>query len=113
MAMRAARLFHLALLFLGQVRKFVCQHLDLHADQPLDVAQIGAFGRVAKADGDAFGAGARGAADAMDIALGLGGQLVVDDVSHALHVDAARGEIGGDQHAGTAAAEVLERALAR
>src|SRR5437588_12929542 len=38
------------------------------ADQPLDVAQIAHFLRSRdQRDGDAFGAGARGAADAVDI----------------------------------------------
>ena len=77
----------------------------------LDAAQLAALARVAERHGDARGAGTRGAADAMDVALGVGRQLVVDDVGHALDIDAARGEIGGDQHAGLAAAEVVERLL--
>ena len=74
--------------------------------------QLAALAAVAERQGDARGAGARGAADAMDVALGVGRQLVVDDVGHAVDVDAARGEIGGDQHAGLAAAEIVERLLA-
>src|SRR5471032_1529870 len=75
MAMGAARLFLLAALLFGQLRQIVRHRLDLHADDALDVAQIGALRTVAKADGDAFAAGARGAADAMDIAFRLVGQL--------------------------------------
>src|SRR5262245_10448495 len=88
------------------------EHRDPLIGQPLDALELPALARIAERDGDARGAGARGAADAVDVALGVGGQLVVDDVGHALNVDAAGGEVGGDQYAGPAAAEAVERALA-
>ena len=84
---------------------------DALVGQPLDTLELAALAAVAERDRNARGAGARGAADAMDIALGIRRQLEVDDVGHAVDVDAARGEIGGDQHARLAAAEVLERLL--
>ena len=80
--------------------------------QPLDTLELAALAAVAERDRNARGAGARSAADAMDVALGIGRQLEVDDMGHALHVDAARGEIGSDQDAGFAAAEIVERLLA-
>src|SRR5712664_3866237 len=86
---------------------------DALVGQALDALELAAFAAVAERQRDARGAGARGAADAMDVALGVGRQLVVDDVRHAHHVDAARGEIGGDQYAGLAAAEIVERLLPR
>src|SRR5215212_10385942 len=86
---------------------------DALVGQPLDALELAALAAVAERQGDARGAGTRGAADAMDVALGVGRQLVVDDVRDARDVDAARGEIGGDQHAGLAAAEIVERLLAR
>src|SRR5258706_4125744 len=46
-------------------------------------------------------AGASGSADAVDKILGYFRQIVVDDVSDVLHVNAARGEIGGNQDAVT------------
>ena len=49
------------------------------------------------------GAGARGAADAVDVALRHVRQVVVHDVADALDVDAARGDVGGDEHARRAA----------
>ena len=88
-------------------------HGDALVGQPLDALELAALASVAERQGNARSAGARGAADAMDVALGVGRQLVVDDVGHAHDVDAARGEIGGDQHAGLAAAEIVERLLAR
>src|SRR5260370_6083138 len=85
---------------------------DALVGELLDAAQLATLAAVAERQGDARGAGARGAADAMNVALGVGRQLVVDDVGHAVDVDAARSEIGGDQHAGLAAAEIVERLLA-
>src|SRR5258708_2862996 len=85
---------------------------DALVGQALDALELAALAAVAERQSDARGAGARGAADAVDIALGIGRQLVVDDVGHAHDVDAARGEIGGDQHAGLAAAKIVERLLA-
>src|SRR4051812_35399446 len=52
-AMRAARLFHLAALLFGQFRQLVRNHLDLRADQPFDVAQVTAFGSITETDGNA------------------------------------------------------------
>ena len=71
------------------------------------------LGRVAEGDRDAVGAGARGAADAVDIALRHVGQLEIDDMGDAVDVDAARRDVGRDQHADAAGAEIAERALAR
>ena len=65
---------------------------------PLDVAQIAALVAAAEGDRDAVGAGARGAADAVDILLGHVGQVEVDDVADARDVDPARGDVGRDQH---------------
>ena len=42
---------------------------DRHPDQLLDVAQEGTLLAIAERDGDAVGAGARGAADAVHVAL--------------------------------------------
>ncbi len=67
---------------------------------------------IAERDRDARVAGARGAADAMHVALGNVRQVVVDHVTDAVDVDAAGGDVGGDQHAHLAFAEVGEHALA-
>ena len=48
-------------------------------------------------DADAAAPGARGAADAVDVVLGGAGEVVVDDVRDAVDVDAAGGDVGGDQ----------------
>ena len=51
----------------------------------------------AERDRDAVGAGARGAADAVDVALRDVRQVEVDDVADAVDVDAAGGDVGRDQ----------------
>ena len=80
--------------------------------QALDVAQQIALLRVAKRDGDARGAGACRAADAVDIALRHVRQLEVDDVRHQVDVDAARGDVGGNQRPDLRGAKGRQRLLA-
>ncbi len=63
-------------------------------------------------DGRALGPGAAGAADAVQEGLLVLGGLVVDDVGDALDVDAARGDVGADQHVDLAVAEGAQRLLA-
>ena len=63
-------------------------------------------------DRDARGAGAAGAADAVQVGLLVLGALVVDDVRDALDVDAAGGDVGGDEDVDLAVAERAQRLLA-
>ncbi len=49
----------------------------------------------------------------MDIAFGGVRQFVVDDVGHVVDVDAARRDVGGDQHTRAPVAEILKGPLAR
>jgi hypothetical protein len=55
---------------------------------------------------------APGAADAVDVGLLVLGALVVDDVGDVLDVDAACGDIGGDEDVDLAVAEGPQRLLA-
>ena len=48
-------------------------------------------------DGDARHAGAAGAADAVDVIVGLPRHVEVDDVADAFDVEPARGDVGGDE----------------
>ncbi len=86
---------------------------DGASEQALDVAEQIALVLVAERDRAARRARAAGAADAVHIRLGHVGELEVDDVGDAVDVDAARGDVGRDEDADRAAAEALERALAR
>src|SRR5262249_32657109 len=51
---------------------------DALVGQPLDALELAALAAVAERHGDARGAGARGSADAVDVALGVGRQFEVD-----------------------------------
>src|SRR5262249_18655655 len=86
---------------------------DALLDQPLDVAQIGALLAGAEGDGNAARPGTRGAADAVDIALGLVRQLEIDDMAHAVDIDAARRDIGRDEDARLSGTEIVESPLPR
>src|SRR5262249_48078974 len=83
------------------------------ADGALDLHQQLELLGVAERDRGARRAGTARAADAVHVGLGDLGQVEVDDVADLVDVDAARRDVGGDQHADLAALEVGERALAR
>src|SRR6202166_3589976 len=85
---------------------------DRHADEFFDVAQEGHLLAVAQRDRDACGAGARGTADAVHIGLRYVRQVVVYHMTDAVDVDAARGDIGGDQRPHLALAKRRQHALA-
>src|SRR6185437_3683634 len=81
-------------------------------DQLFDVAQIGQFLAARdQRDRDALGAGARGAADAVDIGLRNVRKVEIDHMADAVDVDAAGGNVGGDQRADFAGAEGRQHAL--
>src|SRR5262245_37671445 len=72
--------------------------------QPLDVLLAREADRVPRR------AGARGAADAVHVVLGVEREVVVDDVGDTLDVEAARGDVGGDQAGQRAVLELGEDA---
>ncbi len=82
------------------------RHRDLAADVVLDVGQRHHEILAAEADRVAFRAGARGAADAVDVVLGVLRQVVVEDVGDVRDVQAARGDVRADQDREFAAVEV-------
>lgn len=81
--------------------------------QPLDEDEKRPFRRIAKRQSDAVRSGASGAPDAMDVALRQVRQIVVDDVADAVDIDAARGDVGGNEHPQRAVAQAGNGALAR
>ena len=85
--------------------------VDRHsvADQLLDAAQEIAFTGRTERNGVAPGPGPGGAADAVDVYFGFHGQVIVDDMGNAVHVQPAGGDIGGDQHADAAVLEAGQR----
>src|SRR5207247_6146160 len=55
-------------------------------------------------------AGSRGTAGAVQVVLRIAGRVDVHDQRYAVHVDTARGDVGGDEPPGTPLAELGERA---
>ena len=64
-------------------------------------------------DGGALAAKAAGAAHTVDVSLAVVGHVVVDDLRHGVHVDAAGRDVGRDQDASLTALEAGQRLLAR
>ena len=60
-------------------------------------------------DGVADGVRATGAADAVDVILGLHRKIIIHDVRNPVHVNAARRDIRRDQHADRAGFEIFQR----
>ena len=87
--------------------------LDLLVDQPLDRGHQRPVFAGDQRHGFARAARAAGAADAVHVILGDVRQVVVHDVRQRLDVQAARGDVGGDQHLQLVVLEALERARAR
>jgi len=88
-------------------------NVDRRAHQPLDRLKIGTLGLIAERQSRAFGAGPGGAADPVHIALRLVRQLVIDDMRDVGDVDAAGGDVGGDEEVEGAVAKAVERQIGR
>ena len=78
---------------------------DLLLGHRFDAAQQAMLARLDERDRGAVAPGAAGAADAVDVVVGRGRHVVVDDVRQLLDVEAARGDVGGDEQIGRAVAE--------
>ena len=78
---------------------------DRHADELLDIAQERCLLGIAERDGDAVRPGPRRAADAVHIGFRHVRKIVVHHMADAVDVDAACGDIGGDQRAHPALAK--------
>ena len=72
-----------------------------------------AVGRGDHGDRGAGAAGAAGAADAVDVVVGMVRHVEIEDVADVGNVEAARGDVGGDQQRDLALAELIERGRAR
>ncbi len=64
-------------------------------------------------DGVSGGAGAGGAAGAVDEGFGFVGEVEVDDAVNVVDVDASGGEVGGDENGGLGGAELFEALVAQ
>jgi len=87
----------------------VCGSFDFFVDEALD-----GFGEVdfvggEEGEGVAFFFGTASSPDAVDVVFGVFGDAVVDDVGDAGDVDAASGDVGGDEDVVGAVFESVER----
>src|SRR5215472_688331 len=96
----------------GRVRLFA-RPGDSLADQLLDRRDASAVGGRDDGDGGAAASGASGAADAMDVIVGMVRDVEVEDVADGGNVEAARGDVGGNQQRDFVLAELIERGHAR
>src|SRR5690606_15789102 len=62
-----------------------------------------------EADGDSAGAGAAGATDAVNVVFGIFRQRIVDDMTDAIDMNAATGDVGGNEYLQFAFLEILQR----
>src|SRR5258708_15134304 len=83
--------------------------LDLFPDEPLDVAQVRAVFARDERHGLTGFSRAAGAADAVDVVFRDVRHVVVHHVRQRLDVEAARGDVGSDQHLQLAVLEALQR----
>src|SRR4051794_17830583 len=86
--------------------------LHLDGERALDFAKIAALRSSRKSGSHAACGSASGAADPMNKVFRYLGQVIVDHVRHVWHVDAARGHVGGYQHAVTALGETAQSSIA-
>ena len=82
---------------------------NLVTDEFLDLRQAEDVFFAGERDGVARGAGARGAADAMHVVLGILRQVVVEHVRDLGDVQAAGGDVGRHQHRQVSLGEVCEQ----
>jgi hypothetical protein len=61
-----------------------------------------------EADGFSHCLGAASTANPVDIIFGMTGEVVIDHVGDAFHIDSARGDVGRDEDANTSGLEILE-----
>ena len=98
--------------FAGGLHAFDGHFRQLAVDVALDFVHFHVFVYFGKGNRQAGAAGAAGAADAVHIIFGLFGQVVVDHMGDAGHVNAARGHVGGHENFNAAFAQVHQRAVA-
>src|SRR5690606_32481658 len=78
------------------------------AGRLLDALEQVALARCDEADGVTGAASTACAADAVHVGLGVGGDVVVDDVADALDVEATSGDIGSDEDVELAVLELVD-----
>ena len=88
--------------------RFDALDFDLEADVGLDLREHGHIVFAAEADGIAFRAGTRGAANAVDVVFRVVRQVLVEHVADIGDVQAARSDVRGDENGQRAIVERTE-----
>ena len=83
------------------------------ANQVLNITQLFSLTRGTKRDGISLSARASRPSDAVNVSLRLIRKVVVDDMRDAIHIDAARRDVRGDEYAHFPRAQSLQRRSAR
>lgn len=91
----------------------LCHHRNALLDQLLNAVEVSLLIPVTECNSDAFCPGTRGATDAVNVALWLVRNVVVDDVADVVNINAARCNVGGNQDAGLTTLEVSQGCFAR
>jgi hypothetical protein len=86
--------------------------VDAGIGEAFDVADEEGFAAGDERDGAATAAGAPGPADAMDVILDVVGKIVIEDHLDVVDVDAAGGDVGGDQELEVGFSEFVHDAVA-
>ena len=68
------------------------------AEEPLNADQIARFALITKGVSEPFSPSPRSPTDAMDVHLGFVWEIVVEHVRDVFDIDAAAGDIGGDEN---------------
>ncbi len=84
---------------------------NLFLDHLLDATQGTAFISIAECQSDPFGAGSARSTDSMDVILRFHREVIVDDVRDVVDIDAASGDVGGDQDSRPSITETVEGSL--
>src|SRR5690606_2280932 len=101
---------------LGTVRRDVRRRRDVGLDEAatgraLDLPEAAPLARREEGERPAAAARPAGAADAVDVGLGLARDVEVHDEPDPLDVEPAGGDVGGDEHVEGARAEAVDEAL--
>ena len=78
------------------------------AQKAFQSLQVGEIIVCQETDRFANGLGTTGTADPMDVILGMAGEVVIDHVGDAFHIDSACGDVGCDENADTSGLEILK-----
>jgi len=78
------------------------------AQKAFQCLQVGEIIVGQEADRFAHGLGTAGTADTVHIILGMTGEVIINHVGDALHIDSASGDVGCDENADTSGLKILQ-----